>query len=100
MNPFMALGMKQNTIVGTGSATHHAGNAAVKTPSRDPGNSCIADRAALFLPEKTKKARTPKRFLHVSAFAFLEVRFTDGVVGVGVASDLDMSLDGDTTSQE
>jgi len=36
----------------------------------------------LFLPEKKKKARTPKRFLHVSGFAFLEVRFTDGVVGV------------------
>jgi len=45
----------------------------MKAPAGDPGDFCIAQRAesALFIPEIAKSAGTPKRFQHVSPFAFL-----------------------------
>ena len=100
MNPVMALGMKQNTVLSTGGSTHHARNAIVQAPSRDPGDFCIAHRAeaALFVPEEAKKARTPKRILHMIPFAFLEVGFIVRIVWVRFAFNLDVSLDGSTTS--
>lgn len=46
----------------------------MQAPSRDPGDLYIANRAetALFIPEKAKDTGTPKRFSHVSFFAFFE----------------------------
>jgi len=74
----------------------------VQAPSCDPGDPGIAHRAeaALFVPEKAKNTGAPKRILHMIGFTFLEVSFINRIVGVRVASNLDMSLDADTTSQE
>lgn len=68
----------------------------MKTPTRDPGDPCIANGAepALRIPEKAKCPSTPKRFRHMSPFAFLEVGFMGRIVRVGFAFDLDVSLDG------
>ena len=74
----------------------------MEAPSGDSGDLGMAHRAeaALFVPEKAKNAGAPKRVLHMIRFAFLEVSFIGRIVGVCFASNLDMSLDGDTTSQE
>ena len=71
----------------------------VKAPARDPSDFCIAHSAepALFMPEKAKRASTPKRFLHMGSFAFLEVGFIGRVVGVRVTFDFDVSPDGCAT---
>jgi hypothetical protein len=102
MNPVMALRMKQNAVLSTSGTTQHARNAVVQAPSCLPGDPCIADRAetALFVPEKAKKTGAPKRILHMIRFTFLEVSFIDRIVGVRVASNLDMSSDGNATGQE
>ena len=68
----------------------------VQAPTRDPGDFCIAHSAdpALFMPEKAKRTSTPKRFLHMGSFAFFEVDFIGGVVGVRVTFDFNVSFDG------
>src|SRR5216683_4478617 len=68
----------------------------MKTPAGDPGDFCMALRAesALLIPEIAKSAGTPKRFQHVSPFAFFEVGFIGWIVRVSFAFDLDMSFDG------
>jgi hypothetical protein len=72
----------------------------MKAPACDPGNSCIALRAEsrLFIPEIAKSAGTPKRFRHVSPFAFFEVGFIGWIVRVSFAFDLDVSFDGSALS--
>jgi hypothetical protein len=72
----------------------------MNAPPRHPSDFCIAHRAepALFMPEKAKRASTPKRFLHMGSFAFLEVGFIGRVVGVRVTFDFNVSLDGCATS--
>ena len=99
VSPVMALWMKENAILGALRTTHRAGNAVVKAPARDPSDFCIAHSAepALFMPEKAKRASTPKRFLHMGSFAFLEVGFIGRVVGVRVTFDFNVSLDGCAT---
>ena len=74
----------------------------VKVPARDPSDLCITHSAepALFMPEKTKRTSTPKRFLHMVAFALFEVGFIGRVVGVRVTFDFNMSLDGCATGVE
>src|SRR5260370_37261089 len=71
----------------------------VKAPARVPSDFCIAHSAepVLFMPEKAKRASTPKRFLHMDSFAFLEVDFIGRVVGVRVTFDFKVSLDGCAT---
>ena len=68
----------------------------MKAPARDPSDFCIALRAksALFMPEIAKSAGTPKRFQHVSPFAFFEVGFIGWIVRVSFAFDLDVPFDG------
>src|SRR6266446_9075153 len=68
----------------------------MKAPACDPGDFCIALRAksALVMPEIAKSAGTPKRFQHVSPFAFFEVGFIGRIVRVGFAFYLDVSFDG------
>ena len=68
----------------------------VKAPARDPSDFCIAHSAepALFMPEKTKRTSTPKRFLHMVSFALFEVGFIGRVVGVRVTFDFNVSFDG------
>jgi hypothetical protein len=68
----------------------------VKAPARDPSDLCIAHSAepALFMPEKTKRTSTPKRFLHMGSFALFEVGFIGRVVGVRVTFDFNVSLYG------
>jgi hypothetical protein len=99
MNPVMALWMKENAVLGAVRTTHHTGNAVVQAPTRDPSDFCIAHSAepVLFMPEKAKRASTPKRFLHMGSFAFLEVDFIGRVVGVRVTFDFDVSPDGGAT---
>ena len=74
----------------------------MQAPSRDPGDFYVAywAEAALFIPEKAKKTGATKRILHMIRFTFLEVSFIDRIVGVRVASNLDMSSDGNATGQE
>ena len=71
----------------------------VQAPTREPSDFGIAHRAdpALFMPEKAKRASTPKRFLHMDSFALFEVDFIGGVVGVRVTFDFNVSLDGGVT---
>jgi hypothetical protein len=71
----------------------------VNAPARDPSDFCIAHSAepALFIPEKAKRASTPKRFLHTGSFALLEVSFVGRVVGVRVTFDFNVSRDGCAT---
>jgi hypothetical protein len=71
-------------------------------PARDPGDLGVAHGAepALKLPEKAKSPRTPKRFRHMISFAFFEVGFIDGVVRVGFAFDLNVSLNGRVTGEQ
>ena len=95
----MAFRMKENAVFGALRTTHHTGNAVVKAPARDPSDFCMAHSAesVLFMPEKAKRASTPKRFLHMGSFAFLEVGFIGRVVGVRVTFDFNVSLDGCAT---
>ena len=74
----------------------------MKTPSRDSGDPYIAYGAepTLELPEKAKCSSTPKRRRHMIRFAFLEVGFVGGVVWVGFAFDLDVSLNGRATGEQ
>jgi hypothetical protein len=68
----------------------------MKAPARDPSDLCMTLRAesTLFIPEIAKRAGTPKRFQHVSPFAFFEVGFIGRIVRVSFAFDLDVSFDG------
>ena len=68
----------------------------MKAPACDPGDFCIAQRAesTLFIPEIAKSAGTPKRFQHVSPFAFFEVGFIGWIVRVSFAFNLDVSFNG------
>ena len=67
----------------------------VKAPAREPSDFCIAQSAepALFIPEKTKGASTPKRVLQMSFFALFEVGIKGRVVGVRVSFDFNVSPD-------
>ena len=98
----MALGMKQDAVVCTRGTTRNKRDAMMKAPARDPGDLGVAYGAgsALELPEKAKSPRTPKRFRHMISFAFLEVSFIDGIVWVGFALDLDVSLNGRVTGEQ
>src|SRR5450755_1642641 len=68
----------------------------MKSPACDPGDCCMAQRAesTLLIPEIAKSAGTPKRFQHVSPFAFFEVGFIGRIVRVSFAFNLDVSFDG------
>jgi hypothetical protein len=96
MNPVMALGMKQNAVRSASGTALHMGDAVMKTPTGDLGDFYMALRAesTLFIPEIAKSAGTPKRFQHVSPFAFFEVGFIGGIVRVSFAFNLDVSFDG------
>src|SRR5258708_25372881 len=74
----------------------------MKAPACDPGDCCIALRAesTLLIPELAKSADTPKRFPHVSPFAFFEVGFIGWIVRVGFAFNLDVSFDGSALGVE
>jgi tetratricopeptide (TPR) repeat protein len=74
----------------------------MQAPARDPSDFCIALRAesTLFMPEIAKSAGTPKRFQHVSPFAFFEVGFIGWIVRVGFAFYLDVSFDGSALGVE
>ena len=74
----------------------------MNTPARDPGDLGVAHGtgSALELPEKAKCSSTPKRRRHMIRFAFLEVGFVGGVVWVGFAFDLDVSLNGRATEEQ
>ena len=102
VNPVVALWMKQDAVLCTRGTPHHTGDAMMKTPSRDSGDSYTAYGAepTLELPEKAKCLSTPKRCRHMIRFAFLEVGFVGGVVWVGFAFDLDVSLNGRATGEQ
>ena len=56
--------------------------------------------STLVIPEIAKSAGTPKRFQHVSPFAFFEVGFIGWMVRVRFALDLDVSFDGSALGVE
>ena len=95
MNPVMALGVKQDAVLCAGRTTRRASDAVVQAPTRSSGDLDITNRAetALFIPEKAKDTGTPKRFSHVSFFAFFEVGLIGGVVGIRVSLYFGMTLD-------
>ena len=68
----------------------------MQLPSRDSGDLGLAYQTeiTLFMPVIAKNTRASERFPHVIPFSFLEVGFAGGIVGVRVAFNLDMSLDG------
>jgi hypothetical protein len=74
----------------------------VKAPTHDPRDSGLAYQAesALFMPEVAKSMSPPKRVPHVICFAFLEVGFIGRIVRVSLASDFDVSIDGDATREQ
>ena len=74
----------------------------MKAPSGETGDSGITHRAetALFIPKKAKKTRAPKRVLHMIRFTLFEIGFIGRIVGVRVASDLDMSTYGSVAGRQ
>ena len=68
----------------------------MKAPACDPGDFDVAlgAESTLLIPEIAKSAGTPKRFQHVSPFAFFEVGFIGWIVRVRFAFNLDVSFDG------
>ena len=72
----------------------------MQAPPREAGDLGLAcqTETTLFMPEITKNTGTSERVPHVIRFAFLEVGFAGRIVGVRVAFNLDMSLDGSTGS--
>jgi hypothetical protein len=68
----------------------------MKAPACDRGDFYVALSAesTLLIPEIAKSAGTPKRFQHVSPFAFFEVGFIGWIVRVSFAFYLDVSFDG------
>ena len=68
----------------------------MKAPACDPSDFYVAlgAESTLFIPEIAKSAGTPKRFQHVSPFAFFEVGFIGWIVRVRFAFNLDVSFDG------
>jgi hypothetical protein len=74
----------------------------VKAPSGQTSDFGVAHRAeaALFRPEKAKKTGAPKRVPHMIPFAFLEMGFIGRIVGIRIASNLDMSTYGSGASRE
>ena len=68
----------------------------MKAPACDPGDFYVAlgAESTLLIPEIAKSAGTPKRFQHVSPFAFFEVGFIGWIVRVRFAFNLDVSFDG------
>ena len=102
MNPVMAPWMKQNAVLGTGRTTLYERDEMVKSPTRGTGDFGIAHRAeaVLFHPEKAQNTTAPKRIQHMSLLALFEVGLTGRVIGVRVASNLDMSFDGSPTSEQ
>ena len=67
----------------------------MKAPACDPGDFYVAlgAESTLLIPEIAKSAGTPKRFKHVSPFAFFEVGFIGWIVRVHFAFNLDVSFD-------
>ena len=102
MNPVVALWMEQDAVFCTRGTTQYTGDAMIKAPTRDPGDLGVAHGTGptLELPEKAKCLSTPKRRRHMIRFAFLEVGFVGGVVWVGFAFDLDVSLNGRATGEQ
>jgi hypothetical protein len=102
MNLVMALGMKQNAVLGAGRTTLQPGDTIVQVPPGKTGDFGVAHQAEtmLFIPKKTKKTRTLKRDPHMICFAFLEVGFVGKIVGIRLAFDLDMSTDGSVSCQQ
>ena len=74
----------------------------MNAPTRDPSDLGVAHGAepALESPEKAKSPRTPKRSRHMVSFAFFEVGFIGGIVGISGALDLDVPLNGRATGEE
>src|SRR5215472_268363 len=68
----------------------------MKAPACDPSDFYVAlgAESTLLIPEIAKSAGTPKRFQHVSPFAFFEVGFIGWIVRVRFAFNLDVSFDG------
>ena len=102
MNPVMALQMKQDAVIDLGRTTHYPGDAIMKAPPGERSDFGIAHKAeaALLIPKKAKKTRTPKRDPHMIRFALFEVGFVCRIVGVRVASDLDMSAYGNVAGRQ
>jgi len=98
----MAFWVKQDAVHSTARTTQHAGYAVVQAPPREASDFGIAHRAeaALFRPEEAKKTGAPKRVPHMVPFAYLEVGFVGRIVGIRVASNLDMSADGSSAGRE
>ena len=74
----------------------------MQAPPREASDLGIAHRAeaALFRPEEAKKTRAPKRVSHMIPFTFLEVDFIGRIVGIRIASNLDMSTYGSGAGRE
>ena len=68
----------------------------MEPPACDPGDSLYgtACRVHVVHARESEECGYPKRFQHVSRFAFFEVGFLGWIVRVGFALDLDMPLDG------
>jgi hypothetical protein len=74
----------------------------MNAPTRDPGDLGVTHGTvpALEAPEKAKSPRSPKRSRHMVSFAFFEVGFIDGIVGISGTLDLDVPLNGRATGEE
>ena len=102
VNPVVALWMEQDAVFCTRGTTQCTGDAMMKAPTRDPGDLGVAHGAepALKLPEKAKSPRTPKRSRHIVPFAFLEVSLMGRIIGISVALDLDVPLNGRAAGEQ
>jgi hypothetical protein len=74
----------------------------MKAPSGETGDSGLTHRAetVLFVPEKAKKTGASKRIPHMIRFTLFEIGFIGRIVGVRVASNLDMSTYGSVAGRQ
>src|SRR5258708_26192858 len=97
MNLPVAIGVKQDPIVGGIFPSVHSPHKMVVVPSCELGDLLLTDRTEpfLFFPEGDQLPFPLEVVYHLDAEAFFKVLFPGGIVGVCLSFDFHMSLDRD-----
>ena len=93
----MAIGMKQDPIVGCIFPSIHSPYKMVVVPSCELGDLLLADwtESLLLFPEGKQLPFPFEIVYHLDAEAFFKVLFPGGIVWVGFSLDFDVSLNRD-----
>src|SRR5215472_8476163 len=93
----VAIGMKQDPIVGGLPPSVYPPHQVVVVPAGETGDLLLADRtdSFLFFPEGNPLVFPLEVLRHLDTEAFFKVRFPGWVVGIGRSFDFPVALDGD-----